>query len=70
MENNQSEVARVRQQITIEYEAGKAALYGISQGTLVHAIINNKLERMACAVVELVAIAGEDAAMNAIRELK
>jgi hypothetical protein len=41
-----SEVARLRTQMTLEYEASRQALSGLAIGTTRHEFITNKLERM------------------------
>lgn len=70
MQNKQSEVSRLREQITKEYEAGKAAMYGLSQGSATHLFINNKMERMAVTIAELVVVAGEEAAKEVMMGLQ
>ncbi|MBV9019227.1 MAG: hypothetical protein JO125_07120 [Chloroflexi bacterium] len=46
MEENKSEVARLMQQITLEYQAAKLGLSGLASGTATHAFITAKMERM------------------------
>ncbi|MBV9019436.1 MAG: hypothetical protein JO125_15525 [Chloroflexi bacterium] len=46
MEENKSEVARLMQQITMEYQAAKLGLTGLASGTATHAFITAKMERM------------------------
>ncbi len=70
MQNNQSEVARLTERITKEYEAGKSAMYGTSQGSATHLFVNNKMERMAVSIAELVVVAGEEAAKEVMMGLK
>jgi len=44
--HNLSEVARLRQQITLEYEAAQRGLTGFSQGTAQHQFITARMEQM------------------------
>jgi hypothetical protein len=67
---NQSEVARFREQLTKEYEAGQAALYGPSQGSATHLFLNNKTERIAVTIAEMIATCGEEAAIEALNKLQ
>lgn len=46
MQTNRSEVARLMQQITLEYEAAERGLNGLAQGTATHSFINAKQERI------------------------
>lgn len=41
--NNKSEVARLREQIELEYEAAHSALYGLAAGTARHDIIQHHM---------------------------
>jgi len=67
---NVSEVARLKEQITSEYEAGKSAMQGPSQGSATHLFITNKMEKMCADIAELVAIAGEEAMVEALKGLQ
>ena len=66
---NVSEVARLKQQIEEEYEAGKSAMHGLLQGSATHGFITKKMEKMCADIAELVAIAGEEAMIEALRDL-
>jgi len=44
-QTNHSEVARVLQQITLEFEAAQRGLAGLAFGTAQHAFINAKMAR-------------------------
>lgn len=46
VENNQSEVARLRQQIEIQLVAMRRGLSGLSSGSARHAFINARLEHI------------------------
>ncbi len=46
MQTNRSEVARLMEQITLEYEAAERGLNGLAQGTTIHAFINARQERI------------------------
>jgi len=68
-QGNQSEIARLKERIRLEYDAGKAAMQGLSQGASTHWFIVNRTERMAVAIAELIALAGEEAALEAYNAL-
>jgi hypothetical protein len=70
MQNKQSEIARLRKQITDEHEAGKLAMQGLSQGSSTHQFITNRMEKMCTDVDELVAIGGEDVAKETLMALR
>ena len=46
MEENKSEVARLMQQITLDYQAAQRGLTGLASGSATHALIAAKMERM------------------------
>ncbi len=46
MENNQSDVARVKAEIELQWSAACHAMHGMSEGTLKHEIITARMERM------------------------
>jgi len=45
-ENNNSEVARLKQQISAEYESARRAMQSPAYGTASHAFISARMERM------------------------
>lgn len=67
--SNVSEVARLTQQIEEEYEAGKSAMHGLSQGSATHQFVTLRMERMYADLAEIVAIAGEEAMIDALKNL-
>lgn len=67
---NKSEVARLREQLKAEYEAGQAALYGPSQGSATHLFLNNKTERIAITIAEMMATCGEEATGKFLQEFR
>jgi hypothetical protein len=46
MSENKSEVARVLEQIELEFQAAQRGLYGLAVGTAKHQFITNKMEQM------------------------
>jgi hypothetical protein len=64
-----SEVARLRQRIHLEYEAAQRGLSGIAQGTARHAFITKRLENMADHYQELKELAGEQVAIKILAEV-
>ncbi len=67
--NNASEVARLKEHITSEYEAAQSAMHGPSQGSATHQFVTVRMERMYADLAELVAIAGEEAMIEALKSL-
>ena len=61
MDAQQSEVARILQQITQEYEAAQRGLSGIAYGTAQHRFITARLERMGELHNELHTLIGDQA---------
>lgn len=59
-----SEVAHLRQQITLEYEAATRGLHGLAQGSAQHAFITQRLENMANYHTYLQQLLGEDEAIK------
>jgi hypothetical protein len=57
-----SEVARLKAQIVLEYESAKQGLSGLAQGTARHDFINAKTERVALAVQQLRGMVGDEEA--------
>jgi hypothetical protein len=67
---NQSEVARLKEQIQLEYEAVHQAMYGPSLGAAQHEFITKRQENIAKHVEELRATVGEEAAMQVLIALQ
>lgn len=65
---NCSEVARLRQQITAEYESAQLAVHGTAM-VGGHAFINARTERIAVLIKQLVVVAGPETAMEVMRLL-
>jgi hypothetical protein len=63
---NQSEVARLREQIDAEYAAAFAGLYGLSAGSARHDFIHRRMERVAEIGAELIERIGKEAAIPLI----
>ncbi|MEO8970939.1 MAG: hypothetical protein ABI406_04970 [Ktedonobacteraceae bacterium] len=66
MQSNQSEVARLMQQITLEYEAAGRGLNGLAQGTALHTFINAKQERIGACHEALQQIVGKAEAIKLV----
>ncbi len=62
VENNQSEIARLRQQIETQLVAMRGGLSGLSAGSARHAFINARMERIDAYQRGLACQLGEDAA--------
>ena len=62
VENNQSEIARLRQQIETQLIAMRRGLSGLSSGTARHAFITARMERIGAYQDGLVCQLGEQAA--------
>lgn len=65
-EGNQSEVARIKQQIAAEQESARRALYSTAYGTASHLFITRRMERMGALHDALEAIVGKDEADQAL----
>ena len=61
MQTNGSEVAQLRQQITVEYAAAKLGLQGLNVGTSRHEFITARQERIAVLHEQLQGIVGDNA---------
>jgi hypothetical protein len=59
---DQSEVARIRAQITAEQESAQRALHSIAYGTTQHQFITRRMERMGQLQGELETLVGEERA--------
>lgn len=62
IENNQSEIARLRRQIEVQLVAMRSGLAGLSAGSARHDFINARMERIGTYQHGLVNQLGEDAA--------
>jgi hypothetical protein len=65
---NQSEVARLRQQIEAEYQAAAQAMTGFSQ-VAKHEFITARIERIGVHQEHLAALVGEQASMQIVCEI-
>jgi hypothetical protein len=63
-----SEVARLRLQIRLEYEAAMRGLCGLAQGTAQHAFITRRMENMAVYHESLKELVGEHEASKMLAE--
>ena len=64
-----SEIALLRQQITVEWAAMRQGLQGISQGSARHAFIHTRMERVAACQDSLADQLGEKAACEIVCHL-
>lgn len=65
---NKSEVARLRQQIDLEFEAMQRGLTGLALGTARHSFINARIERVHGYQCELAQLVGESKATQIVCE--
>ena len=63
-----SEVARLMQQITLEYEAAKRGMSGLAYGTAQHAFITARMENMCNIHQELQQLVGEREATKLVAQ--
>jgi len=68
MSENKSEVARVLEQIELEFQAAQRGLYGLAFGTAKHEFITNKMERMGKLHEHLKTMVGEEQAVKLLTE--
>lgn len=70
METNigKSEVARLRQQIEMEYEAAERGLYGFAEGAAQHAFITARMENIGTCFEELQGLVGPQQAIQIMAE--
>ena len=68
MPENQSEVARLRQQIADEYTAAQRALNGLAFGTSKHRFITAKMERIGACHQQLQTLVGEQEATRMMND--
>ena len=66
--NNQSEVARLLQQIELEYEAAQRALNGLASGASKHQYITARMERMHACHSALKDLVGEQEATRMMND--
>jgi len=66
---SKSEVARLREQIRLEYEAAQRGLYGTAQGTTRHAFITQRLDNIAACHITLKQLVGEHEAIKVLVEI-
>jgi hypothetical protein len=65
-ENNTSEVARLKRQIELEYEAAQRVMYGYMAGAGKHEFITARMENMGRCHEKLVTLVGEREATKAL----
>ncbi len=68
MSENKSEVARVLEQIELEFQAAQRGLYGLTFGTAKHQFITSKMERMGRLHEKLQTMVGEEQAVKLLAE--
>ena len=68
MSENKSEVARVLEQIELEYQAAYQALHGLACGMTRHQVITNKMERMGRWHEQLQTLVGGEEAVKLLAE--
>ncbi len=66
VENNQSEIAHLRQQIEVQLVAMRRGLAGLSSGNARHAFINARMERIGAYQDGLASCLGESAASGLV----
>ncbi len=65
---SKSEVARLMQQIELEYEAAQRGMYGFAAGTAKHEFITARMENMGKCHEKLIALVGEREATKALAQ--
>ena len=68
MSENKSEVARVLEQIELEFQAAQRGLYGLAFGSAKHEFITCKMEQMGHLHEQLQALVGEQEAVKLLAE--
>ncbi|HEU0003640.1 MAG TPA: hypothetical protein VFQ36_22220 [Ktedonobacteraceae bacterium] len=68
MSENKSEVARVLEQIELEFQAAQRGLYGLAFGTAKHEFITSKMEQMGKLHEKLQTMVGEQEAVKLLAE--
>jgi len=69
MKKQKSEVARLLQQISLEYEAATRGLTGLSAGSAKHSFITARLEQIGAYHEQLTSLVGEVQATQLVIEL-
>jgi hypothetical protein len=64
----QSEVAQLREQIQLEYEAAQSGLTGLSLGTNQHQFITTRMENLGTIHERLIALVGQTEAIKILVE--
>lgn len=67
-QDSSSEVARLRRQIRLEYEAAQRGLTGLAEGSAQHAFITRKMENMEMCYSMLKNLIGESQATQVLTE--
>ena len=65
---NKSEVARIKRQIELEYEAAQRGMYGFAASAGKHEFITARMENMGRCHEKLIALVGEREATKALAE--
>lgn len=65
---SKSEVARIKRQIELEYEAAMRGLYGFAAGAAKHEFITARMENMGRCHEKLVTLVGEQEATRALAQ--
>ena len=65
---NKSEVARIKRQIELEYEAAQRAMHGFAAGAGKHQFITARMENMGRYHEKLISLVGEQEATKALAE--
>ena len=68
MSENKSEVARVLEQIELEFQAARSGLYGLAFGSAKHEFITSKMEQMGHLHERLQTMVGEQEAVKLLAE--
>lgn len=66
---NMSEVARLREQVKLEYEAMMRGLHGFAEGSAMHEFISARMSRVGAYRDKLAQEIGQDSATKIIGEL-
>jgi hypothetical protein len=66
VQQNQSEVARLRRQIDEEYQAACRGLHGLAEGSARHEFINKKMQNIQAAHELLAGLIGKEEAMELV----
>jgi hypothetical protein len=66
VQQNNSEVARLRQQINDEYTAAYCGLYGLTEGSARHEFINKRMQNIQVAYERIAGLVGTDEAIELV----